>query len=254
MRIARIAHGGEEFFAVLKGDKACRLKGTPYEGLEYEGTEYPFQGLRLLAPCEPSKVVCVGKNYLDHINELKAVTGDKPEVPLLFLKPSTSVIGPEEAVLYPSISERVDYEAELAVVIKKRAKQVPKEQAHEYILGYTCLNDVTARDVQIREVQWTRGKSPDSFCPIGPWIETGLDAQNVDVLCRLNGELRQSSNTLMMIFPVDEIIAFITQSITLLPGDVVATGTPAGIGPMLPGDIVEVEVSGIGVLRNRIER
>jgi len=254
MKIARIACKDGERYAVLEETKALGIKGEPFSGIELDGSEYPLSEIRLLAPCEPSKVVCVGKNYLDHINELKNLTGDKPENPLLFIKPSTSVIGPEEAVIYPSITERVDYEAELAVVIKKRAKNIRRDELKDYVLGYTCLNDVTARDVQIREGQWTRGKSPDTFCPIGPWIETEIEPQNLELKGILNGETKQHSNTELMIFPVDELIAFITQSITLLPGDVVATGTPAGIGPMQVGDVVEVEIEGIGTLRNPISK
>jgi len=252
MKIARVSCEKGVFYAELKGDKALLLAGEPYEEIVYTGEERELSSVKLLAPACPTKVVCIGKNYLDHINELKDVTGDRPEKPLFFIKPTTALNDPEGEVVYPSVSNRVDYEAELAVVIKKTAKHIKREDVKDYILGYTCLNDITARDIQIADGQWTRGKSMDGFCPFGPWIETEMDYKNVEVTARLNGEVKQHSNTDLMIFPVDELLAFITTGMTLLPGDVVATGTPAGVGPMQVGDVVEVEVSGVGVLKNTI--
>ncbi len=247
MRIARVNVNGETFYAQLV-DRLLRLD-RKNAGFAPDGREYDLKDAALLAPCEPTKIVCVGKNYWAHAEEMKEGHPDKP---ILFIKPSTSVNDPDGEVLYPPISERVDYEGELAVVMGKRAKNVRAGSAHEYILGYTCANDVTARDIQKGEGQWTRGKGFDTFCPIGPWIETELDPQNVMLTTRLNGEVRQSSSTSLMTYGVDELICFITQCMTLLPGDVVLTGTPAGIGPMQRGDTVEVEIQGIGTLRNTV--
>ncbi len=252
MRVARVALGGEAFYALLRGEKALRLLGLPFEGLEETGEVYPISALRLLAPCQPSKVVCVGKNYRDHVAEMADGTAEVPEDPILFIKPSTAVIGPEDEICYPSCSNRVDYEAELGVVIGRRAHNIAPGTAREYIFGYTCLNDVTARDIQKREGQWTRGKGFDSFCPVGPWIETDLDAQKLALRSRLNGEARQNGNTSMMIHSIDKLLCVMSECMTLLPGDLIATGTPAGIGPMKKGDTVEVEIEGVGILRNRL--
>jgi 2-keto-4-pentenoate hydratase/2-oxohepta-3-ene-1,7-dioic acid hydratase in catechol pathway len=191
----------------------------------------------------------LGLNYHSHAEELKLPI---PANPLLFLKPSTSVIGPEDDIVYPDSSERVDYEAELAVVIKAKAYRVPQDGALDYVLGYTCFNDVTARDLQKKDVQWTRAKSFDTFAAIGPHIETELDPGNVNLEAYLNGELKQGGNTSDLIFPVPELVSFISHIMTLLPGDIIATGTPSGIGPMKPGDTVEIKVAGIGTLRNRV--
>ena len=207
----------------------------------------PLKGVRLLSPVVPSKVVCVGLNYADHAVETKLPI---PKEPCLFMKPATAVIGPEEKIIYPAMSQRVDYEAELGVVIKKKMRNVEPEQAADYILGYTCLNDVTARDLQKSDGQWTRAKSFDTFCPIGPWVVEGIDPSDLAVKLRLNGEQRQSSRTRELIFNVPRLVSFMSKVMTLLPGDVIATGTPSGIGPMQKGDVVEVEIEGIGVLRN----
>lgn len=205
---------------------------------------------KILPPVMPSKVVCVGLNYRDHAKELGF---DLPEEPLIFLKPSTSVIGHLDNILYPVQSERVDYEAELAVVISRPCSKVNPEEAASYILGYTCLNDVTARDLQIKDGQWTRAKSFDTFCPIGPYIETEIcDPDNLDIKLFLNGETRQASNTSNLIFPVNELISRISHIMTLNEGDIIATGTPSGIGPMNRGDRVCVEIEGIGVLENML--
>jgi 2-keto-4-pentenoate hydratase/2-oxohepta-3-ene-1,7-dioic acid hydratase in catechol pathway len=203
----------------------------------------------VLAPCTPSKVAAVGLNYYSHAEELKMPI---PSEPLLFLKPSTSVIGPGDNIVYPDSSERVDYEAELGVVIKTKAYGVPLARAQDYVLGYTCFNDVTARDLQKKDGQWTRAKGFDTFSIIGPHIETELDPGNTTVEAYLNGELRQRGNTNDLIFPVLALISFISHIMTLLPGDVIATGTPSGIGPMNPGDTVEIKVAGIGRLRNYV--
>jgi 2-keto-4-pentenoate hydratase/2-oxohepta-3-ene-1,7-dioic acid hydratase in catechol pathway len=191
----------------------------------------------------------LGLNYRDHAEELKAVV---PQDPLIFLKPSTSIIGPGESIVYPKMSKRVDYEAELAIVIRRPAKAIPEEKVEDYILGYTCFNDVTARDLAPKDGQWTRAKSFDTFAPIGPWIVTDIDPNNLEISSYLNGERRQHSNTKNLIFGISKLVSFISQVMTLLPGDVIATGTPSGIGPMAVGDKVEVVVEGIGTLTNTV--
>jgi 2-keto-4-pentenoate hydratase/2-oxohepta-3-ene-1,7-dioic acid hydratase in catechol pathway len=206
---------------------------------------------KLLSPCLPSKIVALGLNYRDHAEEVKLPIPDKP---LLFIKPSTSVIGPGEAILYPKMSKRVDYEAELAVVIGKVAKNVSEEKAADYILGYTCLNDVTARDLQPKDGQWTLSKSFDTFSPIGPWIVTDMDPHQLEISSYLNGERRQHSNTKNLIFGPRQLVSFISWAMTLLPGDVIATGTPSGIGPMAIGDQIDVVIEGIGTLSNHVAK
>jgi 2-keto-4-pentenoate hydratase/2-oxohepta-3-ene-1,7-dioic acid hydratase in catechol pathway len=194
-------------------------------------------------------VVAVGKNYLEHAEEMG---GQLPEEPIMFLKPSTAVIGPGDPIPYPRISERVDHEAELAVVIGRLARRVRAEEAGKVILGYTCGNDVTARDLQAKDGQWTRAKGFDGFCPIGPWVETLVDPTDVEVLCRVNGEVRQNARTSQLAFGPATLVEFVTQVMTLLPGDVILTGTPAGVSAVKPGDRIEVEVEGIGVLANEV--
>lgn len=249
MRYARARAGGEEFYAMIEGERLVRLADKPYDGVKPDGRTYDLSHARLLAPCEPTKIVCVGKNYWAHAEEMRE---GHPEEPLLFLKPSTCVVGPEDEVVYPKLSHRLDYEGELAVVIGVKAHNVAPGTAADYIFGYTCLNDVTARDIQKSDPQWTRGKSFDTFAPIGPWIETELNAGNVRIRTRLNGETKQDSNTALMTHGIDELICYMSACMTLLPGDVIATGTPEGISPMQRGNMVEVEIEGIGILRNRI--
>lgn len=215
------------------------------------GRNFPLAQLRLLPPTRPTKIVAVGLNYQDHIVEFGHPI---PENPIIFIKPSSSVIGPEEPIILPRSAKQVDYEAELAVVIKKRARHVPKEEAPEYVLGYTCFNDVTARDLQKKDGQWTRAKSFDTFSPLGPWIETDLDPGNATIQCYLNGNLKQCSNTRNLLFSVRELVSFVSQVMTLFPGDVIATGTPSGVGPLHPGDVVEVTIEGIGTLRNEVQK
>jgi 2-keto-4-pentenoate hydratase/2-oxohepta-3-ene-1,7-dioic acid hydratase in catechol pathway len=203
----------------------------------------------MITPCDvkPSKVIALGLNYRDHAEELKMPI---PQEPIIFMKPSTAVIRDGGAIIYPRGAIRVDYEAELAIVIGKTARNVPAERAAEFILGFTCLNDVTERVMQGRDGQWTRAKGFDTFCPIGPVITDEIDPGAVDVRAYLNGELKQSSNTKNLIFGVPRIVEFVTSVMTLLPGDIIATGTPSGVGPMLPGDEIVIEISGIGRLRN----
>jgi 2-keto-4-pentenoate hydratase/2-oxohepta-3-ene-1,7-dioic acid hydratase in catechol pathway len=263
MKVARFQFEGEISYGVLDraedggGVEVVELTGDPMvAGYDTTGRRIPLEQVRLLAPVIPrSKVVCVGKNYADHVAEMKGVTGPGPadaSVPLLFLKPNTSVIGPDDTIVRPAISDRVEFEGELAVVIGAVAKEVPAERAMEVVYGFTCANDVTARDLQIADVQWARAKGFDTFCPLGPVIETDLDLSDAHIETRVNGEMRQSSSTAMLIHSIERIIAHASQVFTLLPGDVILTGTPAGVGRLEPGDTVEVEVEGIGILANRV--
>ena len=201
---------------------------------------------------KPSKIVCVGTNYADHAKELGMKA--PAEEPLIFMKPPSSIIYDGEDIIYPRGVTRLDFEAELAIVIKEKCRHIDEAAASGYILGYTCLNDVTARDLQSRDSQWTRYKSFDTFCPIGPWIETGIDPARVKVESYLNGGLKQSSDTGNLIFPAAKLVSFISGIMTLLPGDIISTGTPYGVGPMSPGDEIEVRIEGIGSLKNRIAK
>ena len=226
------------------------LDGPAYGEITKTGTKLHQSQVQLLAPCAPTKIVALGLNYRDHAAEFGHPI---PEEPLLFLKPSTAVIGPDEDIVYPAMSRRVDYEAELAVVMGRTCRHIKEQGFRDYILGYTCINDVTARDLQKKDGQFTRSKSFDTFAPLGPWIETEIpDPDNLTVEAYLNGERRQHSSTRNMIFGVAAQVAFISRIMTLLPGDVIATGTPSGIGPMQPGDLVEIRVEGIGMLRNSV--
>lgn len=236
---------------MLEGDVVRPLRGTFFEEPIPIDDTVPLSEVRLLAPIIPSKVVCVGRNYVEHAEELGS---EVPEEPLLFMKPSTAVIGPGDPIRLPPESRRVDHEGELAVVIGRLCRRVSEEDAFGFVLGYTCGNDVTARDLQQKDGQWTRAKGFDSFCPLGPWLETELDPSDVEIATRVNGETRQRSRTSNMIFRPPTIISYASQVMTLLPGDVILTGTPSGVGPLSPGDRVEVEVEGIGVLANEVMR
>ncbi len=249
MRIARVSKDDRIFFAVVEGTEVAELDGPPIGELRFTGVRAKLEECRLLAPTLPSKVVAIGVNYRDHAEEMGHPL---PEEPLMFLKPSTAVIGPGETVRKPSVCQRLDYEGELAVVVQGLVRKADVETARASILGYTIANDVTARDLQLKDGQWTRAKGFDTFCPLGPWIETDLDAESVNIETRLNGETRQSSSTKNLIFGPAELVSYVSNVMTLLPGDVILTGTPSGVGPMEPGDDVEVEIAGIGVLRNVI--
>ncbi|HYU92535.1 MAG TPA: fumarylacetoacetate hydrolase family protein [Actinomycetota bacterium] len=249
MRLVRFRFGDRIATGVVEGDAVRALAGTFFENPVPSGEEIPLDDVRLLAPILPSKVVCLGKNYAAHAAEFG---GEVPEEPLIFLKPSTSVSGPGDPIPLPRISDRVDYEGELAVVIGRIARNVRAEETFRYILGYTCGNDVTLRDVQKKDDQWTRAKGFDGSCPLGPWVETELDPIDVHLETRVNGEVRQSASTSDMVFGVATIIEFVTEFMTLLPGDVIMTGTPEGVGKLEPGDKVEVVVDGIGVLMNPV--
>ncbi|MCL5046384.1 MAG: fumarylacetoacetate hydrolase family protein [Actinobacteria bacterium] len=247
MKIARIERNGSAVWGVVEGENLRLLADAPFEGLKYTGEGVPLRGARLLAPAAPSKVVCIGLNYRDHAAEMKE---ELPKEPLIFLKPPTAVIPPGEQIVYPPSSKRVDYESELAVVIGRKCKNVAPAQAREYVFGYTCANDVTARDLQKSDGQWTRGKGFDTFLPLGPFILTDVDPGDLKIEGRLNGEVKQSSSTAEMIFSAFELVSHISGIMTLLPGDVILTGTPPGVGPMKPGDEIEVAIEGIGALRN----
>jgi 2-keto-4-pentenoate hydratase/2-oxohepta-3-ene-1,7-dioic acid hydratase in catechol pathway len=249
MRLVRFRFGDRIATGVVEGDAVRALAGTFFENPVPSGEEIPLDDVRLLAPILPSKVVCLGKNYAAHAAEFG---GEVPEEPLVFLKPSTSVSGPGDPIPLPPISNRVDYEGELAVVIGRIARNVRAEEAFRYILGYTCGNDVTLRDLQKKDDQWARAKGFDGSCPLGPWVETELDPIDVHLETRVNGEVRQSASTSDMVFGVATIIEFVTAFMTLLPGNVIMTGTPEGVGKLEPGDRVEVVIDGIGVLLNPV--
>ncbi|WP_017791718.1 fumarylacetoacetate hydrolase family protein [Leucobacter salsicius] len=261
MKIARYLYEGEISFGIIdrseSGDSVelVELHGDPIvAGYDTTGRRVPLGAVKLLAPVIPrSKVVCVGKNYADHVAEMRDVTGGEatPE-PLLFLKPNTSVIGPEDEIVRPAVSDRVEHEGELALVIGAVAKDVSEEDALKYVFGFTCANDVTARDIQIADGQWTRGKGFDTFCPLGPVIETDPDLTDARLVTRVNGEVRQEGRTSQLIHSLAKIVSYASQAFTLLPGDVILTGPPAGVGRLEAGDTVEVEIDGIGTLRNTV--
>ena len=256
MRIFRFVAQGKTKYGLLTKNTISRLRCSPFSNLQHlsspsvlDGNTYKLDKVRLLAPCLPSKIICLGLNYHSHIKELKL---HMPPVPLIFLKPSTAAIGPDDKIILPHGWKRIDYEGELGVVIGKKAKDVSEAATKEYVLGYTCFNDVSDRDAQAADGQWTRAKGYDTFTPIGPWIETEANPDNLKLETYLNGELRQSASTSDLIFGISKLVSFISGVMTLLPGDVIATGTPSGIGPMHPGDIVEVKIQNIGTLRNSV--
>lgn len=249
MRLVRFLAQGQAAYGAVEGDVVVELRGRGIASLIATDVRHRSAEVRFLAPCAPTKVVAVGLNYRDHARELGMPL---PEDPIIFLKPPTTVVGPDEAIRYPAMSGRVDYEAELGVVIGKTARGIPPGEAGGHILGYTCANDVTARDLQKKDGQWTRAKSFDTFCPIGPWIETDLDPADLLVESYLNGERKQSSRTSQFLFDIPRLVSFISRIMTLHPGDLIITGTPAGIGPMRPGDEIEVRIEGIGSLINTV--
>lgn len=249
MKFARFQVEGAVKNGLVEGDRIVEVTGDFFSHYEISGEEHRLSEIKLMAPVEPSKVLAVGLNYVDHAHELKM---DLPDEPVLFMKPPTTVIGPEAMIIYPTLSKQVDYEAELAVVIKKPARNIKPEAANDYILGFTCANDVTARDLQKKDGQWTRSKSFDTFSPIGPWISTDIDPLDIKVESYLNGEIKQSASTKNMIFDVHWLISFISTVMTLLPGDIIMTGTPYGVGPMQVGDTIEISIEGIGSLRNYV--
>ncbi|UCC60210.1 MAG: fumarylacetoacetate hydrolase family protein [Dehalococcoidia bacterium] len=256
MKFVRYDVRGKVKYGIWDDEVVHGIRGTPFYHFRKQSDEITFDGttdeastIRLLSPCLPSKVVCLGLNYRSHAEEAKMPI---PSLPLIFLKPSTAVIGPDEEIVLPRDSKRVDYEAELGVVISRKAKAVLQDRAKDYILGYTCVNDVSERYAQAEDGQWTRAKGYDTFAPLGPNITTGIDPDDLKIETYLNGEMRQSARTSDLIFGIAELVSFISNVMTLLPGDVIATGTPSGIGRMNPGDIVEVRIEGIGTLRNHV--
>lgn len=249
MKLVRFSTQDTSAHGILDNNVITELGGDFFAPLRPIKKIHPVSSVNLLCPCAPSKVVCVGLNYRDHAHELGFPL---PEAPILFLKPPTSVIGPGEPIRYPAMSSQVDYEAELGIVIRDRTSRVTPNEARSHILGYTCANDVTARDLQKKDGQWTRAKSFDTFCPVGPWIETDLDPDDLLVEAYLNNERRQSARTSQFIFNIPHLVSFISEVMTLNPGDLIITGTPAGIGPMKPGDEIEVRIEGIGSLMNGV--
>ena len=233
----------------LLEDQIGPVEGSPFGDFRRQEATLPLAEVQLLAPTLPPKILCVGRNFVAHAKEHGA---EVPEVPMLFLKPPSAVIGPGETILLPPQSRQVEHEAELAVVIGKRGRWIPTEQALEHVLGYTIANDVTARDLQRRDGQWSRAKGFDTFCPIGPWIETDFDPADAMITCHVNQDMRQMSSTRDMVFQIRQLIAFASSVMTLEPGDLLLTGTPAGVGPLLPGDMVEVTIEGLGALRNPV--
>lgn len=245
------ASRAEPTFGLLEGERVCQIVGAPWEGWEKGKGEWDLGDVRLMVPCQPSKIVCVGRNYAAHAAELG---NQMPKEPLIFLKPPSSLIGPEEPIILPKFSQRVEHEGELGVVIGRKCTHLGSAtDPLSHVLGYTCVNDVTARDLQKADVQFTRAKGFDTFCPVGPYIETQINPRDVLVECRVNGQTRQSASTSLMSYPVAFLMQWISQMMTLLPGDLIATGTPAGVGPLLEGDAVEVSVGGVGMLRNAVQ-
>jgi 2-keto-4-pentenoate hydratase/2-oxohepta-3-ene-1,7-dioic acid hydratase in catechol pathway len=257
VRIARFSVADRIVFGVVEGGDGAStedahvtaIDGHPFGPFELTGARFPLDEVRLLAPVVPSKVVAVGKNYAEHVKEMG---GEAPADPVLFLKPSTAVIGPDDPVRLPPLSTEVHHEAELAVVVGRLVREVPVERALEAVLGYTCGNDVTARDLQRADGQWTRAKGFDTFCPLGPWVVTDLDPDDLLLRCTVDGEVRQEARTSALLHSVAELVAYASAVMTLLPGDVLLTGTPAGVGPIVAGDVVEVTIEGIGTLRNPV--
>lgn len=236
-------------YGFIENEQVHQLDGPPWLGSQPSGRTFPVSSMTLQAPLEPSKIICIGLNYHAHVAASQSADV-APEYPLIFLKPPSSIIGPNQLIVHPPQSQRVDYEAELGVVIGKQAKNVSEETAEDYIFGFTCVNDVTARDLQKKDGQWSRAKGFDTFCPVGPWIVTDLNYRDVLVEGILNSEVKQSGRTSLMIFSIPHLIAYVSSVMTLYPGDLIPTGTPAGIAPMKSGDKIEVKIEGIGSLIN----
>jgi len=250
MKFVRYQFEDHSGYALWEENFIREISGSIFGEFRETPVRHKISEVRLLPPVEPSKILCVGLNYRDHVEEL----GDKlPEFPSLFIKPSTTLIGPDDPILYPRVAQRVDYEGELALVIKDQIKDVSQEEALDHVLGYTCFNDVTERNLTKLQGQLTRAKGFDTFAPCGPCVATGLDPSSLTVRTYLNGKLVQEGHTRNLVFPVSFLVHYISQGMTLFPGDLISTGTPKGVGPMRPGDVVEVAVEGIGTLRNRLQ-
>ncbi len=256
MHIVRFSAHNKIKYGISEENSVYGIKGSPFsvrsnrtKSFNLDGSKYNLNEVTLLAPCLPSKIVCLGLNYRSHAEEFNLQI---PEVPLIFMKPSTAVIGPNADIVLPRSSKRVDYEGELGIVIGKKAKDVKENEVNKYIFGYTCFNDVSERHNQKEDGQWTRAKGYDTFAPMGPGIETEITPDDAKIETYLNGQLRQSASTSDLIFGISKIVSFISEIMTLLPGDVIATGTPSGIGRMNPGDVVEIKIEKIGTLRNHV--
>ncbi len=250
MRIVRYqSEAGNVAYGWLLDDQVGEVQGNPFGEYRRREARIPLRELTLLAPCEPSKIICVGRNYVDHAKELG---NEVPKIPLLFFKPPSSILAANQSIVLPPQSKQVEHEGELVVVMGKRAKNVTAETAKEYIFGYTVGNDITARDLQKTDGQWTRAKGFDTFCPFGPWIDTEFDPADSVVTCRVNGQMRQMASTRDMVFNVGTLIAYISSIMTLEPADLIFTGTPAGVGELKNGDRVEVEIEGLGKLGNPV--
>lgn len=247
MKYIRFIYDGNEFFGEWENGDVFSCTGCFEEGFTRDGSRFAFEKVNLCTPVVPSKSICVGLNYLDHIEEFHK---EIPDSPVIFLKPSTALLPPGGTIMHPPISKRMDYEGELAVVIGKKGRNIPRNRAKDYIFGYTCANDVTARDLQPRDGQWILAKGFDTFLPLGPCIETALDPSSLSIRTLLNNKTVQSSNTSYLLFKPEMLVSFLSEYMTLLPGDVILTGTSSGVGPMSPGDRVSVEIEGIGRLEN----
>jgi 2-keto-4-pentenoate hydratase/2-oxohepta-3-ene-1,7-dioic acid hydratase in catechol pathway len=254
VRIARFSVSDQVAFGKIDeapdGTFITAIDGHPFGPFELSRARFPLSEVKLLAPVLPSKVVAIGKNYAEHVREMGG--SEPPAEPVIFMKPSTSVIGPDDPIVLPALSAEVHHEAELAVVIGRLVREVPVERAMDAVLGYTCANDVTARDLQRSDGQWTRAKGFDTFCPLGPWVVTDLDASDLEIECRVDGELRQHGRTSDLLRGVPELISYVSAVMTLLPGDVILTGTPAGVGPLRGGEQVSVSIERIGTLTNPV--
>ncbi len=250
MKFLRFSIGNEIKYGIMgKNNEVREIKGSIFDKYEILEKTYSLSEIKYLPPTVPTKIIALGLNYFDHANEFNMKI---PEEPLIFLKPPSTIIGHKECIIYPKMSEHLDYEAELGIFIKNRIKNIELKDVYQNILGYSCFNDVTARDLQRKDGQWTRSKSFDTFAPIGPYIVTDLEPNNLKIELRKNGQVKQHSSTSNMIFKVDKIVSFISQIMTLNPGDVIVTGTPSGVGELHIGDVVEVEIKGIGILENYV--
>lgn len=249
MRVVRFLHGDQEHFGALEGDAVRVFDGNPIAGAKLGDLVFDLSDCRLLAPVKPSKAICIGMNYAAHAAE---ISQSVPDEPLMFFKPISAIIGTGEQIVLPHQSNKVELEAELTVVIGKTAKNISVDQAKDHIFGYTIANDVTARDLQFSDLQWARSKGFDTFCPLGPWIETEYSTSNKRVSSRINGEVRQSATTNDMTFDVHKLVSYVSENVTLFPGDIILTGSPAGISRITRGDFVECEIEGIGVLSNPV--
>lgn len=249
MRYCRFQKDDNTAYGIIEGDRVLEISGSPFTDLSKTDHVWALDDVRLLPPCEPTKIIAVGLNYIDHAHELGMPV---PDEPIIFLKPVSALIGHDDDIIYPKRVNQLDYEAELAVVIGSRCRNVTMSSALCYVIGYTCGNDVTARDLQKKDGQWSRAKSFDTFAPIGPWIETDIDPSNLTVRMRCDGEVRQDSTTANMIFNVPRLVEFISEIMTLEPGDLIMTGTPPGVGSVGPGAELVVEIEGIGALRNSV--